>query len=148
MPDDPLVVRTPRKIQKAELRPFIGEVSRRVMRGQTFACLITDDAELRRLNKTYRGKNSATDVLSFPAASANGFAGDIAISIDRARKHASEHGHATHDELRILILHGALHLRGMDHETDEGQMARAEARWRKTFGLPQSLLERNREPNK
>ena len=69
-------------------------------------------------------------------------AGDIAISIDRARVQAAEHGHSVADELRILMLHGALHLAGMDHETDSGEMAQAELRWRKRLGLPGGLLER------
>ena len=112
-------------------------------RGRTIACLIADDAELRRLNRQFRGKNYATDVLSFPAAEPNGLAGDIAISIDRARAQAAEHGHSLDDELRILMLHGALHLAGMDHETDSGEMARAEARWRKRLGLPGGLIERS-----
>jgi len=106
------------------------------------ACVIAGDAELRRLNKRFRGKNSTTDVLSFPSAGGNVFAGDVAISADRARAQATEHGHSIDDELRILMLHGALHLKGMDHETDSGKMARAETRWRKRLGLPSGLIER------
>jgi probable rRNA maturation factor len=87
--------------------------------------------------------DQATDVLSFPAAKANGVAGDIAISIDRARIQAAERGHSLSDELRILMLHGALHLAGMDHESDSGEMARAESRWRKRLGLPDGLIERS-----
>lgn len=104
--------------------------------------MIADDAEIRRLNRKYRAKDQATDVLSFPAAVQNGLAGDIAISIDRARTQAAERGHSLADELRILMLHGALHLAGMDHESDSGEMARAEARWRKRLGLPHGLIER------
>ena len=68
--------------------------------------------------------------------------GEIAISVDRARAQAAQHGHSLADELRILMLHGALHLAGFDHASDSGEMARAEARWRKRFGLPDSLIER------
>jgi probable rRNA maturation factor len=150
-PDDiPLVFRTRRRIRRAELACFLQDVSRRVTRGRTIACVITGDQELRKLNRRFRGKNRATDVLSFPAdnvngagAAAGGFAGDLAISADRAHAQAAEHGHSLDDELRILILHGALHLAGMDHETDSGEMARAEARWRKRFGLPGGLIERS-----
>jgi len=68
--------------------------------------------------------------------------GEIAISLDRAAAQAAEHGHSIDEEVRILMLHGALHLTGMDHETDAGEMARAETRWRKRLGLPCGLIER------
>ena len=142
-PDDiPLLFHTSRRVRREELRQFLSEITRRVARGRTIACLIADDAEIRQLNRQFRGKNYATDVLSFPAAQPNGLAGDIAISIDRARVQAAEHGHSVADELRILMLHGALHLSGMDHETDSGEMAEAEFRWRKRLGLPGGLIER------
>jgi len=142
-PDDiPLLFRTPCRIRRKELRHFLGEITRLVVRGRTISCLIADDAEIRRLNLRFRRKNHATDVLSFPAAGCDEIAGDIAISIDRARVQAAEHGHSLGDELRILMLHGALHLTGMDHETDSGEMAQAEMRWRKRLGLPDGLIER------
>jgi probable rRNA maturation factor len=147
--DIPLLFRTSCKMRRNELRRFLDEVVRRVVRGRSIACLVTDDAEVRRLNLRFRGKNSATDVLSFPspekngpAGGKNGFAGDLAISVDRARRQAAEHGHSLEDELRILILHGALHLTGLDHENDAGRMARSEARWRRRLGLPMGLIER------
>jgi probable rRNA maturation factor len=144
-PDDiPLLFRTSRRVPREELRRYLGKLTQRVVRGRTIACMIADDAEIRRLNQQFRGKNHATDVLSFPAAGRNGFAGDIAISIDRARAQAAERGHSLADELRILMLHGALHLAGMDHETDSGEMARAEVRWRKRLGLHCGLIERTR----
>jgi probable rRNA maturation factor len=68
--------------------------------------------------------------------------GDIAISIQRARAQAREHHHAFEVEIRILMLHGVLHLLGMDHESDSGQMKRAEMRWRRRLGLPVGLIER------
>jgi probable rRNA maturation factor len=140
--DIPLLFRTSRRLRKTELRQFLEDLVRRVTRGRTISCLITGDAEIRSLNRRFRGKNSATDVLSFPSGDANGFAGDLGISIDRARAQAAEHGHSLEDEVRILMLHGALHLTGLDHETDSGEMARAEARWRKRLGLPSGLIER------
>jgi probable rRNA maturation factor len=143
-PDDiPLLFHTSRRVRRGDLRTFLCDLTRRVARGRSIACLIAEDAEMRRLNRQYRGKNYAADVLSFPAAEMRGLAGDIAISIDRAKAQAAERGHTLADELRILMLHGALHLAGMDHENDSGEMARAELRWRKRLGLPCGLIERS-----
>ncbi len=101
-------------------------------------CLVSDDAELQRLNKQFRGKDYATDVLSFPEDGG----GEIAISFDRATAQAAEMGHSVDEELRILMLHGVLHLNGLDHETDKGEMRRTEERWRKKLGLPAGLIKR------
>jgi probable rRNA maturation factor len=175
-PDDgPLLIRKPsRRVRRGPMREFLDEIKRRITHGREVVCLITDDRELRRLNRQFRGKDYATDVLSFPAG--DGFAddrghprlkarglsagaraltgapqsgrvsrgslGEIAISIDRAATQAKECGHSIADELRILMLHGALHLAGFDHETDSGEMGRAEARWRTRLGLPSGLIER------
>ena len=117
------------------MRYFLVEIVTRLARGRAVSCLITTDAELRRLNRQFRGKNYATDVLSFPPD-------EMAISLDRAAEQAKELGHSVDDELRILMLHGVLHLCGMDHETDSGQMRRTETRWRKKLGLPAGLIER------
>lgn len=140
--DIALLFRTSRRIRKSELRQFLADLSRHVTRGRAISCLVTGDAEIRRLNRRFRGKDSATDVLSFPSGDRNGFAGDLGISIDRAQAQAALLGHSLEDELRILMLHGALHLAGFDHETDSGGMARAEVRWRKRFGLPPGLIQR------
>src|SRR5262249_10966331 len=112
--------------------------------GRGITCLVTTDAELQSLNRTFRGKDYATDVLSFPPVGPNGDLGEIAISFDRATEQAAQLGHGVEDEIRILILHGALHLIGMDHEKDSGEMRRAETRWRKRLGLPSGLIERSR----
>ena len=118
----------------------------RVLRGRTFACLVTTDAELQRLNRTFCRKDYPTDVLSFPAAPDNtlpqAYLGDLAVSWQRARAQAADFGHTVETEIQVLMLHGALHLAGMDHETDRGQMSRAETRWRRTLGLPAGLIER------
>jgi len=106
--------------------------------------LIAGDAELRRLNRDFRGKDYPTDVLSFPAEPAGAFLGDIAISLGRARAQAREFGHTIEQEVQILMLHGVLHLCGHDHESDSGAMARAEKRWRAKLGLPSGLIERVR----
>jgi len=115
-------------------------------------CLVTD-AEIARLNRTYRRKAGPTDVLSFPAgtsrgtkaagvdaASSNGAGcgfhlGDIAISPTAARRNARALGREVQEELRVLILHGVLHLAGYDHETDQGQMERYERRLRRRLGI-------------
>src|ERR1700712_5772992 len=106
--------------------------------------LLTRDATLRRLNREYRAKDKPTDVLSFPASSefSGGHAGDLAISLQTAKRQAAEHGHTLSDEVRILLLHGFLHLAGMDHEVDKGQMATRESELRQLLKLPVSLIER------
>ncbi len=110
-----------------------------------FLCLVTDDRELRRLNLQFLGKDEPTDVLSFPEPGPEGLLGEMAISAGRAREQARACGHSLDTEIRILMLHGLLHLLGMDHARDRGRMARAEARWRKKLGLPPGLIERARE---
>jgi probable rRNA maturation factor len=136
-PDDPhlLFRHSSRRVRRTPLRAFFAELVKRVARGREITCLISTDAELRRLNRQFRGKNYATDVLSFPPD-------EMAISLDRAAAQAKELGHSLDEELRILMLHGLLHLCGMDHETDAGQMRRTETRWRKKLGLPSGLIER------
>ena len=109
----------------------------------TVSILITGNSGTRRLNSRFRGKNRPTDVLSFPADSANGFAGDIAISIDIAAHNARLLGHSVSDEIQILILHGMLHLAGYDHDKDQGEMANKEIELRRRFGLATGLIERS-----
>ena len=113
------------------------------MRGEV-SVLLAGDRTLRRLNREFRGKDKATDVLSFPAAEeiAGEFAGDLAISLDTARRQAAAYGHTLRDEVRVLLLHGLLHLDGMDHETDRGEMAAKEAKLRTRLRLPTSLIAR------
>ena len=137
--------RVPEGLRRRPIEQFARKLEARVTDGSTFDCLITTDAELRRLNREFRGKDRTTDVLSFPAAevpSGPKRLGDLAISLPRARAQAREFGHAAEQEIQILMLHGVLHLLGMDHETDEGRMARAEKRWRARLGLPHGLIER------
>ena len=129
-------------IARREIRAFALKLASDVAGGRSFCCLITSDAEMRRLNREFRRKDFATDVLSFPSGSGNGFLGEIAISFERAREQAREYNLAVSEELQILMLHGALHLLGMDHEKDRGQMARAEAKWRSALRLPRGLIER------
>ena len=127
--------------------PSLEKFARRVRRelrlnGREVAICLVSDAEMARLNKMYRGKPGATDVLSFPAkaeaASRRAWAqslGDIAIAPAVARRNARRFGRTLPDELRILILHGVLHLMGYDHETDSGQMERRERLLRRRLGL-------------
>ena len=118
--------------------------------------LLADDATLRRLNKSFRGKNKSTDVLSFPtpAEITDSHAGDLAISLETAARQATNYGHTLRDEVRILLLHGLLHLAGEDHETDDGEMAAREAALRRELRLPNTLIERvvksnpNRKPSR
>ncbi|HEY1159936.1 MAG TPA: rRNA maturation RNase YbeY [Terracidiphilus sp.] len=113
------------------------------LKGQV-TVLLTTDAAIRGLNRRFRGKNKATDVLSFPAEGpgAEGIAGDLAISVTTALGQAADLGHSLSTEIKVLILHGLLHLAGLDHEADNGQMARREFLLRARLGLPQGLIER------
>jgi probable rRNA maturation factor len=113
------------------------------LRGQV-TVLLTTDAAIRKLNRQFRGKNKATDVLSFPAEGigAEKIAGDLAISVPTALKQAIEQNHSLSTEVKILVLHGLLHLAGHDHHADNGQMARRERLLRAKLGLPQGLIER------
>jgi len=106
--------------------------------------LLTSSAEMKSLNRRFRGKDKPTDVLSFPAEpdAQKKFAGEIAISAEIATKNAHELGHEPAQEVKILVLHGILHLRGYDHECDHGQMARREKQLRAKFHLPLGLIER------
>jgi probable rRNA maturation factor len=118
------------------------------LRGQV-TVLITSDRGIRKLNRQYRQKNKATDVLSFPAAQPKPIrrggtkvAGDLAISIDMAARHALVLDHSLATELKVLMLHGLLHLAGFDHEADKGQMASRELELRRKLRLPGGLIVR------
>jgi probable rRNA maturation factor len=129
---------------KPTLARFLAEAQQAVrLRGEVNV-LLTTDAAIKKLNRQFRGKNKPTDVLSFPAEGigAEEIAGDLAISVETARRQAADQGHALTCELKVLILHGLLHLAGQDHETDNGKMARREQKLRSTLRLPQGLIER------
>jgi probable rRNA maturation factor len=133
--------RVPASLRRAPIQRFARDLQDAIAKGKPFDVLITGDAELRRLNRDFRGKDYATDVLSFPSAHPSSL-GDLAISLGRARAQARQYGHTTEQEVQILMLHGVLHLTGLDHESDDGRMARAEKRWRARLGLPSGLIER------
>lgn len=141
--DDNIVLfrRAPVELDRGQVKRFARAMREQVAGGAPFQCLVTDDRELRRLNREFLGKDYATDVLSFPEHDA---LGEMAISAHRAREQAASFGHSIEDEICILMLHGLLHLMGMDHETDRGKMARAEAAWRARLALPAGLIERVR----
>jgi probable rRNA maturation factor len=102
---------------------------------------IVSDARVRALNRRYRRTDRTTDVLSFPAGEPR-LLGDVVIAAGRARHQAKAAGHSLQTELRVLALHGLLHLLGYDHETDRGRMARLERRLRRRGGLREGLIER------
>jgi probable rRNA maturation factor len=106
--------------------------------------LVTSSAEMKSFNRRFRKKDKPTDVLSFPADpdAAKQFAGEIAISAELASHNARHLGHTPAEEVKILVLHGVLHLCGYDHECDNGQMAGREQQLRAKFRLPQGLIER------
>ena len=139
------------------LARFLREAQAGVKLRGHVSVLLTTDVAIRRLNRQFRGKNKATDVLSFPAHPSpvpksegpgapaprvQEIAGDLAISIPIARRQAGERGHSLTIEIKVLMLHGLLHLAGYDHETDEGEMARRERKLRLKLRLPDGLIER------
>lgn len=135
-------------LSRARLTRFAGRAQHAVSLDGSVDVLLTSDTALRRLNREYRGKDRATDVLSFPAAAeiALEHAGDLAVSLDTAARQAKEHGHTLEDELRVLLLHGLLHLSGMDHETDSGQMRAREAELHAQLKLKTGLIDRTLAP--
>jgi len=132
-------------LSKSALTRFVNRARTLVELPGDVHILLTSDAEIKRLNRQFRHKNKATDILSFPAAlEAKGVAGDLAISLETAARQAADHDHTLREELRILILHGLLHLAGEDHESDSGQMAARETALRQQLKLRTGLIERAR----
>ena len=108
--------------------------------GRIFSVAFVPDSRMKQLNKMFRGKNSTTDVLSFPNEpdefdpDKNNL-GDIVISAEQAQKQAAENGLTLEGEIKQLILHGLLHLCGYDHETDNGEMNARELELREELGI-------------
>jgi probable rRNA maturation factor len=139
------------RVRLQPLEEFLGKIVEEIGLGpECVAVRLIGDAEMARLNETYRKKKGPTDVLSFPAATdsakagtlrqqvqrARGeFLGDIAISPKVARRNAKSLGRQLPEELKVLILHGVLHLLGYDHETDRGEMERIEMLLRRKLGI-------------
>ncbi|HEX3968855.1 MAG TPA: rRNA maturation RNase YbeY [Edaphobacter sp.] len=135
-------------LSTSALTRFLNRARPAIGLGGEIDVLLSNDQTLRHLNKIFRGKNKTTDVLSFPAPSefAANHAGDLAISLETAARQAHSYGHTLGDEVKILILHGLLHLSGEDHERDNGEMAAREAMLRRELRLPVTLIERNMRP--
>jgi probable rRNA maturation factor len=138
-------------LSEAGLERFLLRARRAAKLKGTVNLLVTSGAEVRSLNRQFRGKNKETDVLSFPTDSQGTLgglrlAGEIAISADVAKQSAAQLGHSAADEVKILALHGILHLAGFDHERDNGQMERQERRLRTALRLPAGLIERVKGP--
>lgn len=138
----------------AGLRKYLQQARRTAgLRGSCSVCL-TGDEEVRKLNVQFRGLDKPTDVLSFPAAgeeddfpepepvAKSGYLGDIVISLETAARQAGQLGHGLDQEVRVLILHGLLHLAGYDHETDQGEMRERENQLREQLGLGSGLIAR------
>jgi probable rRNA maturation factor len=130
-----------RAVRAPGLGTWLARVAPARARGDMTVAIVSD-ARVRALNRRYRRKDKPTDVLSFPSEEA-GFLGDVVIAGGVARRQAAAAGHSLQTELRILALHGLLHLLGYDHERDEGRMARLERRLRRRGGLVEGLIERS-----
>jgi len=131
-------------LNERALHRFVARACRTVgLRGEVNV-LLTSNAQMKSLNRRFRGKDKATDVLSFPGPpeSRKEFAGDIAISAEIAAQNARALRHSPAEEVKILALHGILHLRGYDHESDHGQMEKKEQRLRRQLRLPLGLIAR------
>jgi probable rRNA maturation factor len=124
-----------RPVRVAGLAAWLRRVAPARAAGAVTIALVTD-THMRRLNRQYRRKDYATDVLTFAETR------DIVIAKGVARRQAREHGHSEAVELRVLSLHGLLHLLGYDHERDHGEMRRVEQRLRRKGGLRSGLIER------
>ena len=151
---DPLLNPRFKRTSRRALEQFARNARRTVGLPGEVQILITSNRRVRELNRRFRRKDKATDVLSFPASPVTGkdakrvnpnrtYAGDIAISAEIAARQAEMRGHSLADEIRVLILHGMLHLAGYDHETDHGTMARKEAQLREQLGLREGLIQRS-----
>lgn len=128
-----------RPVRLPGLAAWLARVAPRAASGELTIALVSD-ARIRALNRSYRHKDRPTDVLSFPGEGR--FLGDIAIARGTAERQARRAGHSFGTELRVLALHGLLHLIGYDHERDSGRMRRLEARLRRKGGLREGLIER------
>jgi probable rRNA maturation factor len=136
-----------RRVSAPGLTRWLARLAPRRARGVVSVALVSD-ARVRALNRQYRGQDHATDVLSFPSEgpawppSSGPFLGDIVVALGVARRQARAAGHSELTELRVLVLHGLLHLLGHDHDRDHGVMSRVERALRMKGGLRQGLIER------
>lgn len=133
--DREIVFQNPNRYPEAQvrrLRPWLERLVGAVApQAESLGVRFSGDREMRRANRTWRGKDKTTDVLSFPGE--EGHLGDILISVPTARRQAEAAGHPVERELKTLLLHGVLHCLGYDHETDQGEMERLERRLRRRW---------------
>ena len=133
----------PKGVRERALALFAGKAQRAVGVCGEVCIFITSSRELRDMNRRFRKKDEATDILTFCLAPNRvKSAGDLAISAEIASENAAELRHSTETELKILILHGLLHLAGYDHEIDNGEMKARETELRNQLKLPTGLIER------
>jgi probable rRNA maturation factor len=135
---------TPTRCRAPGLGTWLAGVAPARARGEVTVA-VAPDTRVRALNRQFRRRDAATDVLSFPS-NEPGYLGDIVIAAGVARRQAREAGHSLQTELRVLSLHGLLHLLGYDHEHDDGRMGRLERRLRRQGGLVEGLIERAHPP--
>ena len=134
-------------LSESTIARFVERVRRLTGMREKVNVLVTSSIHVRSLNRRFRGLDKPTDVLSFPSLRVGGLelepvAGEVAISADIARENANRLGHSFENEVKILVLHGILHLAGFDHDHDSGQMARKESRLRRQLNLEAALIER------
>jgi len=134
-------------LNAATLERFVSRAGRALKLRGAVNVLVTSSREVRTLNRNFRKVDKPTDVLSFPAAvvpgnHAHGVAGEIVVCADIARENAARLGHPVANEIKILVLHGLLHVAGYDHERDNGRMAALEKRLRLQLKLEPGLIER------
>ena len=128
---------------ECEFDPLLEQIADFLGAGDVELVFVNDD-EMRKINRSQRGINKATDVLSFPYEQVSGgLMGSVVISTDTASRVASELGHSIECEIALLFLHGVLHILGYDHEIDNGQMRQKEKEVIEHFSLPDSLIIRN-----
>ena len=128
---------------ECEFDPLLEQIADFLGAGDVELVFVNDD-EMRKINRSQRGIDKATDVLSFPYEQVSGgLMGSVVISTDTASRVASELGHSIECEIALLFLHGVLHILGYDHEIDDGQMRGKEKEVIEHFSLPDSLIIRN-----
>ena len=132
------------KFDEEALRAFLASLAADLARGLSFSVVVGSDAAMQAANGRFRNVRRTTDVLSFPDGE-DDYLGDVLISASMAERQAVRLGHSVEAELQTLALHGMLHLRGYDHETDNGEMRAEEDRFRKRYGLPSALIARSAE---
>jgi len=137
-PDPRLIVRSLQrqfKLDTRELKSFAEAAAAAVgVGGRGVTIVLVTDSRIQKLNREFRGYDQPTDVLSFEAGPGD-YLGDVVISVETADRQAHRRGSHLKRELKVLVLHGLLHLAGYDHERDDGAMRRIEYRLRRKFGI-------------